>query len=62
MDDMKQMTFIQACRTFFGMLPGETLQQFVAEMRALTPEDKAELVILFRNVGIDATKVSSTYN
>lgn len=57
-ENLKQMTFVQACRSFFGMLPNETLQEFVAELKALTPEDKAELIVLFRNVGIDATKVS----
>jgi hypothetical protein len=56
--DLKPMTFVAACREFFGKLPHQTLQDFAAELKQLTPDDKAELVILFRNVGIDATKQS----
>ncbi len=57
-NDLKQMTFVAACRNFFGLLPNETLQEFVTELKALTPEDKAELIQLFRTVGIDATKTN----
>jgi len=58
MENLKLCSFIQACREFFGILPGEPLQQFAAEVKALTPEDKQELIMLFRSVGFDATKVS----
>lgn len=58
MDNLQVMTFVQACKTFFGLLPNETLQEFVTEIRALTPDDKAELVTLFKTVGIDATKTN----
>jgi hypothetical protein len=37
---------------------GQTLQEFAAEIRALTPGDKLDLVAMFRTVGIDATKTS----
>lgn len=56
--DLKHVSFIHACREFFGMLPGQTLQQFAAEIKQLTPDDKQELIKLFRQVGLDATKVS----
>ena len=53
---MKNCTFIVACREFFGLKTGQTLQEFAAEIRQLTPGDKAELVELFKTVGYDATK------
>lgn len=55
---MRVMTFMMACREFFGARPGTTLQDFAAEVRALTPQDKAELIEMFKTVDIDATKVS----
>ena len=56
--DTNPVTFVAACKNFFGMLPGQTLQEFAKELKALTPDDKAELIVLFRSVGIDASKVS----
>ncbi len=41
-----KMKFGAACMRFFGKKPGESLQQFAAELRALTKEDKAELAAL----------------
>jgi hypothetical protein len=41
--DVKEMTAVQAIKTFFGMLPGTTLTDFMRELKALTPEDKREL-------------------
>lgn len=32
---MKEMTFIQAMKDFFGLLPGKSLQDFMAEVKAL---------------------------
>lgn len=57
-ENLKHTTFISACKLFFGLLPNQTLQEFVAEIKALTPGDKKELIELFRSVGYDATKVS----
>lgn len=56
METTPPKSFVQACKEFFGLLPGETLQQFAQELRALTPDDKAEMIQLFRQAGIDATK------
>jgi hypothetical protein len=56
--DLKYTTFIMACREFFGNKPGQTLQEFAAEVRALTPEDRAEFIAMFRTVGYDATKTA----
>jgi hypothetical protein len=53
---MKHVTFIMACREFFGIKTGQTLQDFAAEVRSLTQEDKAYFIELFKTVGYDATK------
>jgi len=37
------MTFMAACKNFFGFKPGQTLSEFSAEIKALTPADRAEL-------------------
>jgi len=55
---MEHLTFISACRKFFGIKDGQTLQQFAAEIRELTPQYKADLIAMFRTVDIDATKQS----
>lgn len=52
------VTFVVACKQFFGLLPGQTLQEFAAELRKLTAEDKTELIKLFAEIGIDASKQS----
>jgi hypothetical protein len=38
-----QTTFMAACRTFFGLLPGQSSMDFGREVKALTPEDRAEI-------------------
>ena len=55
---LKHCTFIMACREFFGYHAGQTLQEFAAEIRALSQKDKADLIEMFRTVGYDATKTS----
>jgi exonuclease VII large subunit len=37
------MRFAVAVKKFFGMKDGQTLQDFVAEVRGLTPADRAEM-------------------
>jgi hypothetical protein len=39
----KQMTFMMACREFFGLHAGQTNMQFAQEIKALTDADKAEI-------------------
>lgn len=39
----KAMTFMQACRDFFGLKAGQTNIQFAQEYKALPPEDRAEI-------------------
>jgi hypothetical protein len=57
-EENKSVTFVVACKQFFGLLPNQTLQEFAAELRKLTPEDKQELIKLFAEIGIDASKQS----
>lgn len=37
----KNMSFMGAMRHFFGMLPDQKLTEFAAEIKALSPEDRA---------------------
>lgn len=55
-ETLKNCTFIMACREFFGMLPGQTLQEFAKEIRELPTKDKADMIEMFKSVGYDATK------
>lgn len=48
---MKETTWAGACREYFGLKTGQTLQEFVAELKQLTEADKAELIALFPSVG-----------
>ena len=41
--ELKKMTFMAACRDFFGLHQGETFLEFGKEIKALTPEDRAEI-------------------
>jgi hypothetical protein len=38
-----QMTFMQACRDFFGLKEGQTAMQFGQEVKALTEDDRKEI-------------------
>jgi hypothetical protein len=51
---MNKIKFASACMKFFGKKPGETLLQFANEVKALTPEDKAELApMLSEALGVE---------
>lgn len=36
-------TFMAACREYFGLKPNQTPLQFGQEIKALTPQDRADL-------------------
>ena len=55
---MREMTFIAACRSFFGPKDGQSLLEFAKEVKELTPKDRADMVEMFKAVDIDATKSS----
>lgn len=54
--DLKKMSFVLACNSHFGRKPGQSLQEFNQELKALTPKDRADLTEMFKAQGIDATQ------
>jgi len=40
---MKEMSFIPACKDFFGMKHGQSLGDFMKECKELTDADRAEI-------------------
>lgn len=46
------MKLVAAFSRFIGRLPGQTLQQFAAEIKALSELDKAWYAHAFREAGI----------
>lgn len=50
---MKQLSFVAACKDYFGFKPGQTLLQFRDEIAALTTKDRQELSAMFKTVGIE---------
>lgn len=52
---MKTKGFTSACKEFFRLKEEQTLIQFAAELKQLTPEDKAEMApLLAVALGLDA--------
>ena len=52
MDTAKEyISYAGAIRDFFGMKPGETIAQFMEELKALTPTDKEEIVRFLIKLG-----------
>ena len=43
MAEQKEIGFAVACKKFFGLMPEQNMQGFVAEIKKLTPEDKKEM-------------------
>jgi hypothetical protein len=41
-----------AMKDFFGLQPGQKVMDFAQELKALTPEDKAEIRAEFEKLGI----------
>lgn len=46
------MAFAGAMKQFFGLLPGQSIGQFAAELRALSVEEKAEFHRMLNDAGI----------
>jgi hypothetical protein len=46
MSEKKIVSSVVALKEFFGLKPGETLQEFLAEIRALSAEEKHNLAML----------------
>ena len=45
--------FTAAMKEYFGLLPGETIVQFAAELKALTYAEKLEFHSMLAAVGVD---------
>lgn len=54
-DMRKKMSFMVACRDFFGMLPSQGLQDFAKELKALTPADRADITKGLEQNGYEIT-------
>lgn len=52
MSDEKKISFTVRCKNFFGLLPGKSIRDFAAEMKALTYEDKVEFCAAFNANGM----------
>lgn len=37
---MKEMSFVEAMKDYFGFLPGQNMSQFFAELKVLTPDER----------------------
>lgn len=53
---MENVTFVVACKKFFGFRPGMVLADFAAELKALTPADVADLKAEFPKVGYNVVE------
>jgi hypothetical protein len=45
-------SFVGRCVEFFGKKPGQDLRGFSAELKALTNQDKADLMLYFAEVDL----------
>jgi hypothetical protein len=52
---MKQMTLTTACKDYFGYKPGQTLGEFMQEVKALTTDDREYFKREFLKVGYEIT-------
>lgn len=50
---MPQVGFVKAMKDYFGLLPGQTVLQFGAELKALSFEEKCDFAQGLRALAID---------
>jgi|GraSoiStandDraft_4_1057263.scaffolds.fasta_scaffold00110_3 hypothetical protein len=50
---MKVTTFAGACREFFGLKEKQSLAEFVAELKTLNPDDRKEMIEMFKTVDLE---------
>ncbi len=50
---MIKSTLMKALKEYFGFKPGQNLTDFMAEIKALTPEDRAYFKREFAKVGYE---------
>lgn len=52
---MKTMSFVLACKDYFGFKAGQTMTEFMNEIKALTTEDRDYFTREFAKVGYQIT-------
>ena len=52
MTEEKTKSLTMQCKTFFGLLSDQRLQDFVAELKELTDQDKEDLIRYFNEAGM----------
>jgi selenocysteine lyase/cysteine desulfurase len=57
--ELKKMTFMQACRDYFGLLPGQAAMDFMKEMKALTDQDRQEIANMLNGQGYEILATAS---
>ena len=50
---MPQVGFVRAMKDYFGLLPGQSIMQFGADLKTLSPEEKLDFAKGLRSIGID---------
>ena len=55
---VKKLSFIAACRDYFGFKPGQGLMDFKKEIDELTAKDRADLTAMFKTVGYEISTVA----
>jgi hypothetical protein len=50
---MPQIGFVKAMKDYFGVLPGQTVMPFGAELKALSYEEKLDFAQGLCSIGID---------
>lgn len=55
MSNTKTMSFVAACKDFFGTKDGQTPLQFMKEVKELTPDDRVEITEGLTKSGYEIT-------
>ena len=58
MADEKEKSLVMRCKQHFGLKPGETLLEFMAELKKLTDQDKKDLVQAFNDAGMPTVLIA----
>jgi hypothetical protein len=53
MGEMKKLTFMAACRDFFGVKEGQTAMDFGKELKQLNEADRAEIKAGLEKIGYE---------
>lgn len=51
--ERKRQSFAMAMKKYFGLLSGQSLSDFVLELKALSYEEKMDFAVGLRSVGFD---------